>query len=946
MSPFSSLHCLAAFAGFAFFQWPAVLLHGQSSNSTLHAGSNLALKLTQIHARITWGHRSIQPIPFTVKLSPASGAMQIQNVTPVALEPGEGLTNGAWRTTAGAGDADGVQFTLIYQEPASKKTRTEHSIWTYLLNHSDADTASRLRRDPAFQVNPLLLTVQMNDAGTRGFSVSVDQLLGNRALWVPELDVFIAAGDELMTFEQHQAALQPFSGRRILDQLHQNPEATYEQYTARWEDMGSPAYQNPHSIAPGHIVGVTWDSAIPKFGIDRWAGVSSDYGNPDRFKLKLDLQGWTWKGQRLADGLPVLTTTFEKLGVCVEVEQFAYPLLGPPAERRGDIAMVLFQKVRVVSLDGTVRTLTLNLIQERPLPASIGVARVGPTAIFEETNSHRGLFAVQDASSISNFICSSNSVTASLVLNLPAKGAKEFILKLPSPLVPASNYPTLANLDYTAARETTLQFWSNYVARGAQFRVPEKAVNDLFRANLWHALRLPRRHGGDQPGVRMDLPYSNFAYGQLGTPWPVNQSIYVDYMLYDLRGYHTLSAEELAAIYRNNQETNGHVGGFANWGVYTPSMIYAVAQHGLLSGDRASVERLLPATLKAADWCLGEVARAQQQSGPASGLITAPLNDLSHDTKAWAFNQAYFYAGFEMLARLLRELQHPRAAEFQSVSQQMAAAIERGFGHASMQAPLVQLRDHTWIPYVPGDASTPRRLMEIWYPTDVDCGALHLSRLNALDPRGPLTSYLLHDQEDNLFLNGWGMANEPVYNQHATALLLRDDVKPVIRAFYSMMACAFSHSAFEPVEHRWAWGQYFGPPSTDGAWFDLYRHMLIHEQDDHTLLLLQATPRKWLADGQRLEIERAPTYFGPLTMTVESRAAQGTLRVVVEPLGRSQPAALLVRLRHPEAKPIRSVTINGQPWTDFDAAQEWVRVANPDRLWKEFQGKLLIECFY
>ena len=171
-------------------------------------------------------------------------------------------------------------------------------------------------------------------------------------------------------------------------------------------------------------------------------------------------------------------------------------------------------------------------------------------------------------------------------------------------------------------------------------------------------------------------------------------------------------------------------------------------------------------------------------------------------------------------------------------------------------------------------------------------------------------------------------------------------MKPVIRAFYSMMACAFSHSAFEPVEHRWAWGQYFGPPSTDGAWFDLYRHMLIHEQDDHTLLLLQATPRKWLADGQRIEIERAPTYFGPLTMTVESRAAQGTLRVVVERLGRSQPAALLVRLRHPEAKPIRSVTINGQPWTDFDPAKECVLVANPDRLWKEFQGKLLIECYY
>src|SRR5262249_18740773 len=151
---------------------------------------------------------------------------------------------------------------------------------------------------------------------------------------------------------------------------------------------------------------------------------------------------------------------------------------------------------------------------------------------------------------------------------------------------------------------------------------------------------------------------------------------------------------------------------------------------------------------------------------------------------------------------------------------------------ATVLSPLVQLRDHTWIPYVPCDALTPRRLLEVWYPTDVDCGALHLSRLKALDPNSALTGYLLNDHEDNLFLEHCGMANEPFNNQHASAYLPLDDVKPAIRSFYSMMACAFSHSTFEPVEHRWSWGQYFGPPSTDGAWFELYRKMLIHELED------------------------------------------------------------------------------------------------------------------
>jgi len=52
------------------------------------------------------------------------------------------------------------------------------------------------------------------------------------------------------------------------------------------------------------------------------------------------------------------------------------------------------------------------------------------------------------------------------------------------------------------------------LAQGALFEVPETAVNDLFRAKLWYASMLPR-HRVDETGVtNMDLPYSNFAYGQ------------------------------------------------------------------------------------------------------------------------------------------------------------------------------------------------------------------------------------------------------------------------------------------------------------------------------------------------------------------------------------------------------------------------------------------------
>jgi hypothetical protein len=211
----------------------------------------------------------------------------------------------------------------------------------------------------------------------------------------------------------------------------------------------------------------------------------------------------------------------------------------------------------------------------------------------------------------------------------------------------------------------------------------------------------------------------------------------------------------------------------------------------------------------------------------------------------------------------------------------------------------------------------------------VDTGSVHLIRLKALPENGELADDLLNDQEDNLFLKGWGIANEPVYNQQATAYLLRDDPKAVVRAFYSYMASAFSHTVFEPVEHRWTWGQYFGPPSTDGAWFELYRNMLIREVDDHTLFLGQATPRKWLEDGKKIDIQNAPSYFGNLSYRVESHVQTGKIAATVALNDRSRPETIYVRLRHPGEKQMRSVMVNGQNWTDFDRDKEWVRIVAP-----------------
>lgn len=667
----------------------------------------------------------------------------------------------------------------------------------------------------------------------------------------------------------------------------------------------------------------------------------NDLGNPDRFQLWFEFaditQGIarTWKSQQLVDGLPIVNTVFERDQVRYEVEQFAWPLDGPPPDRRGDMGMVLLERLRLSSLDGKARRVAVTLNHRRASSsvgnAALEVEQTGHTITGKNSGFGQTLIEVDGGdgeavwSGVRDYDNSGmQRLNITVPVDLPAQGIRDLIVKLPSPVLDAPGAVRLAGIDYDRARAATLRFWTGWIERGAHFTVPEKVVNDLFRANLWHALRLPRRHDD----LHIDLPYSNFAYSQSGTPWPVNQAVYVDYMIFGLRGYGEVAGEELRAQYRGNQEGNGHVGGYANWLVYTPAMLYATAQNYLLSGDRGALDGLMPQSLKALDWCLDQMSQAESLGGLSRGLVHGPLNDLTGDG-VWAFNQAYLYAGVELFGRALEQLGNPRGAEARAAAARLAAAVNRGFHLASVNSPLVQLRDHTWIPYVPTEAKTFQRKLEEWYPTDVDTGPVHLVRLKTVAANSDLADWLLQDHEDNLFIRGWGIANEPVYNQQATAYLLRDEPKAVIRAFYSYMASAFSHSALEPVEHRYTHGQYFGPPSTDGAWFELYRNMLVMERDDDMLVLAGFTPRRWLEDGRRIEVWRAPTRFGELSMTVHSKAASGQIEAEVEVPGRIRPAALLIRLRHPAGARIRSVQVNGRQWTDFDPAKEWVRIRTP-----------------
>ena len=72
------------------------------------------------------------------------------------------------------------------------------------------------------------------------------------------------------------------------------------------------------------------------------------------------------------------------------------------------------------------------------------------------------------------------------------------------------------------------------------------------------------------------------------------------------------------------------------------------------------------------------------------------------------------------------------------------------------------------------------------------------------------------------------------------------------------------------------------------------RHMLVHEQGDE-LHLLKAVPDGWLAEGQEIRLERLPTYFGEIGLTI--RGTGRGVQVRLDKPARDRPGGSLSTCR-------------------------------------------------
>lgn len=154
-----------------------------------------------------------------------------------------------------------------------------------------------------------------------------------------------------------------------------------------------------------------------------------------------------------------------------------------------------------------------------------------------------------------------------------------------------------------------------------------------------------------------------------------------------------------------------------------------------------------------------------------------------------------------------------------------------------------------------------------------------------------------------------------------------DKIKHFLRAYFNGFTAAYFPQVQMCNEHAlpelgYPAGDFF--KTSDEAQSTYWLRLMFVHENNGDLYLGQAIPRYWLSEGKDIGIERAATYFGPLSFKIKSQSDQGQITAVLNPPERNSPNNIYVRLRHPESKPIRSVTVNGKTYGNFDSNKEWI----------------------
>lgn len=536
-------------------------------------------------------------------------------------------------------------------------------------------------------------------------------------------------------------------------------------------------------------------------------------------------------------------------------------------------------------------------------------------------------------------------------LTLPPGDSHTLYMTIPSVTIDGDEADALAGRSYEEASERVGAFWRDMIGRGAQIHTSEPWLDDYYKAHLAHLMINCYK---ELDSDRLHAHVGTFVYGV----YPNESAMMVSDL--DRRGYHTEARRNLDAYlhYQGTEPLPGNytssegvfygAGGHETGG-YNKShgyVMWLMAQHWWLTRDRAWMEEAAPNLIAACEWVMSQRRVTMTTNSDGSRPIeygVLPSGSLEDVTDYWYWlstNSATVW-GFLDLAEALADYGHPRGEEMRAEARAFHEDYLRATRESMVRAPVVRLRDGTYVPKIPSRLYERGR-SHGWIRETLE-GSIFLPAYKVLEPSGPETRWILQDYEDNLYISdeyGYSIPAFDVFwfdrggfSMQANLLdgplpyLYRDEIRHYVRAVLNGFASAFYPETRMCNEHSlpelgYPAGDHF--KTSDEAQVTYWLRLMFVHENGGDLYLGQAVPRYWLGSGQWIGIDRAPSYFGPLSWRMRMDGDEAKVSIELDPPARHAPGTIYFRVRHPEEKTIRNVTVNGKAHEAFDAAKEWI----------------------
>ena len=514
-------------------------------------------------------------------------------------------------------------------------------------------------------------------------------------------------------------------------------------------------------------------------------------------------------------------------------------------------------------------------------------------------------------------------------------------------------------------------------APAMQVEVPCRRLQAQWNLGAWHLLRHCQRHPGTGRLWFNDHPYGVLAaetymvlaaldlmglhreaadgYEQwLSLPLDPNSAGHHDWALPDRPNGLFTDGHGCLTHAVGPEGVGGHMDGVHAFG--PGSIGWALIEHFRLTGDSTWFAAAAPRLQANVEWVLrqrrvgqnlmpggarlwGKGLQLALQVTPDSGGLWMPFYEC----------EAYYWLAVAHFADALVALDPVTGAALQAEAEayrrDLLAAVERSVA----LSPVVAVRDGTYHSVIPFACYVRGLSTGAWgwrrdgsgqhvgpmYWETVQSAAPLVSPAGLLAPDDVRVQGYLDVLEDRLLLENAYVAGRPYWEagwqyqggleRTANMHLAADDIPVFIRSFMNCYAVdILPHDGYVFNEHA-----VHGPPDKifeEAAFLERFRHLLVSERGG-CLWLARGTPRAWLDSGQRVAVRHAPTHYGPVSYEITSNLTAGYVDAILELPERQPPAAVILRLRHPQAAALQRVRVGDREWTDFDPRAETIRLA-------------------